>query len=377
MKQDISFGAVILSAGYSSRMGGFKPLLELGGKTLLERQITLFRRIGIEAPLVVIGHRGEEIRSRVVSWGGVPVDNPDYDRGMFSSVRAGAAALVREGKAQGFFLQPVDIPLVPGVVPARAMEHFRCRPSAVTYPLCGGKRGHPPLISAALLPEILAYQGEGGLRAILARYEGEAVGFETGREEILLDMDSPEAYAALKRRYRELQIPTSQECRRLQDQYATPPAAAAHCRRVADTACRLAQVLNKAGASLGVDFIRAAGLLHDMARGRPDHAAAGAEILLQEGYEKLAAVVALHMDIDFEAGGPLDAAALLYLADKMTEGDGIPMTLAERRQRVLKKKGKSPEACRRIAARMDAAERIAQAFEARTGLSALDAAGGG
>lgn len=36
-------GAVILAAGYSSRMGSFKPALQIGDKTVIARLITSFR----------------------------------------------------------------------------------------------------------------------------------------------------------------------------------------------------------------------------------------------------------------------------------------------------------------------------------------------
>ena len=35
-------GAVILAAGYSSRMGSFKPELQIGGKTVIARLSPLF-----------------------------------------------------------------------------------------------------------------------------------------------------------------------------------------------------------------------------------------------------------------------------------------------------------------------------------------------
>jgi len=40
--------AIILSAGMSSRIGNFKPLLSLGGELFLERVIALYRSAGIQ-----------------------------------------------------------------------------------------------------------------------------------------------------------------------------------------------------------------------------------------------------------------------------------------------------------------------------------------
>ena len=48
-------GALILAAGLSSRMGEFKPLLELAGKTLIERTIEPFVQFGCDPVLVVTG----------------------------------------------------------------------------------------------------------------------------------------------------------------------------------------------------------------------------------------------------------------------------------------------------------------------------------
>ena len=45
--------AIVLAAGFSERMGEFKPLLPLGGVTVLERCVALFRNAGIDDVRVV------------------------------------------------------------------------------------------------------------------------------------------------------------------------------------------------------------------------------------------------------------------------------------------------------------------------------------
>ena len=42
MTKAIRFGAVILAAGHSSRMGSFKPLLRMGNSTVLEEAVARF-----------------------------------------------------------------------------------------------------------------------------------------------------------------------------------------------------------------------------------------------------------------------------------------------------------------------------------------------
>ncbi|MGB8261933.1 MAG: NTP transferase domain-containing protein [Terracidiphilus sp.] len=55
-------GAIVLAAGYSSRMGRFKPLLPLNGSPAILAVLGLLRRAGIEQIVVVTGHRAEDLR---------------------------------------------------------------------------------------------------------------------------------------------------------------------------------------------------------------------------------------------------------------------------------------------------------------------------
>ena len=66
----------------------------------------------------------------------------------------------------------------------------------VIYPVFDGRRGHPPLISCSVVPAIMEYRGDGGLRAILnSRVTKEVKISESG---ILTDLDTPQDYEAIK-----------------------------------------------------------------------------------------------------------------------------------------------------------------------------------
>src|ERR1700681_4360000 len=85
--------AIILAAGYSSRMGQFKPLLSIGRCTAVEAVVQLFHLADIPDVCVVLGHRADEVRAVVeaaVAW---CVINARFDQGMYSSVCAGVDAL--------------------------------------------------------------------------------------------------------------------------------------------------------------------------------------------------------------------------------------------------------------------------------------------
>ena len=138
----MKISALILSAGYSSRMGKFKPLLPFGKTTVLHRVIGMFQKSGIRDIKVVTGYRGEETAREAERMNAQPLFNSLYDQGMFSSVQAGVQSL--DSGTCAFFVLPVDIPLVqPETIVLLADSWQKTKPGVV-YPVFKGKRGHPP-----------------------------------------------------------------------------------------------------------------------------------------------------------------------------------------------------------------------------------------
>ena len=52
-------GALIVAAGKSSRMGDFKPMLQLGSISIAQRVINNFRQAGISKVVVVTGYKAD------------------------------------------------------------------------------------------------------------------------------------------------------------------------------------------------------------------------------------------------------------------------------------------------------------------------------
>jgi molybdenum cofactor cytidylyltransferase len=312
--------AIVLAAGYSSRMGRFKPLLPLYGSPVIVHGLAAFREAGVE-PTVVLGHRGDEIRPLLASMGVRWVSNPEFDSGMYSSVVTGIRSLDRAVTA--CFVLPADMPAVRASTIARLGQAHRRTGASVLYPTFRGERGHPPLISSRLFPATTSGDGAGGLQRVLAAHEGQAREVAVRDEGVLLDLDTPEDYRRACEVCADRSVPTPAECDALLAERRVPDAIVRHGRAVAEVALRLAVELNGAGLHLDVGLVRAAGLLHDLAKGAPDHARAGARLLRRLGHFRVAAAVASHTDIERDGGLPLDEAALVYLADKLVSGDRI------------------------------------------------------
>ncbi len=195
MRKEGCVAALILAAGYSSRLGALKPLQPLGSSTFLEEAVLRFRGAGVDDIRVVTGHRAEELAPLVSRLGVRAVFNPDYGQGMFASVRAGVRSL--ESGTPAFFLLPVDIPLVKPHTLMALREARNQSGALIVYPCFQGQRGHPPLISSGCVVN-LPRECPGGLRAFLSRLGAAALDLEVADEAILWDCDTPEDYHRLQ-----------------------------------------------------------------------------------------------------------------------------------------------------------------------------------
>ena len=80
MAADENIAAVLLAAGRSRRMGAFKPLLPFGGVTVAEACVASLRAGGAGEVVVVVGHRGGEVRAAAEACylRARPLDNTDH-----------------------------------------------------------------------------------------------------------------------------------------------------------------------------------------------------------------------------------------------------------------------------------------------------------
>lgn len=166
---------IVLAAGCSRRMGDFKLLMEIGGRTMIEHSVKSMFAGGAQEVIVVLGCRAGDIRHALqIAYPPQTtgshlrfVSNQDYDvSDMLSSVRCGAAAL---GSCDAFYLLPGDMPAVGTDTYRKLQSAFTKADASVAFPLYDGKRGHPPLIASSLIPDILTFEGPSGLQTLLNR----------------------------------------------------------------------------------------------------------------------------------------------------------------------------------------------------------------
>jgi molybdenum cofactor cytidylyltransferase len=357
--------AIVLAAGYSSRMGSFKPLIELGSRTFLERAVGAFASVGVDDVIVVTGYRGDQVGTAAERLGARAVANPEFERGMYSSLQAGAAAL--SPSVRRFFVLPVDCPLVRPETIGRLARAGQGCDAEVVLPAAGGEPGHPPLLSAALRAEILAAEPPGGLRGLIAARTGRSVVIPVGDPNVIVDADTLSDLARLQAAASREDLPSERRCHEiLSEQWAGHPAGqgvAAHSRAVAGVAAALTTALNERHQHLCLPLVVGAALLHDVARAQPHHAVAGAAFIEGLGYPRVAELVSQHMDLPAEDADDLGEAAVLYLADKLVFEDRLVSLERRSTRQADRLQGDSvAQAAARL--RIDVARRVHERMEA-------------
>ncbi|GBD44765.1 Molybdenum cofactor cytidylyltransferase [bacterium HR40] len=196
--QERRIAALVLAAGRSTRMGGEnKLLLEVGGKAMVRRVVEALAASPARPIVVVTGHERERIEAALVGLPVTFVHNPAYCEGLSTSLRAGIEALPED--CDGTLVCLGDMPRLTAPLIERLLGAFAPeRGQSIVVPTCGGRRGNPVLFGRAFFDEMKRIAGDVGARHILLAYPEAVVEVETGDPAVLVDVDTPEAFAQLR-----------------------------------------------------------------------------------------------------------------------------------------------------------------------------------
>jgi molybdenum cofactor cytidylyltransferase len=188
--------AIVLAAGRSSRMAPANKLfVEIDGKTMLARAVEAAAASQAAETLVVVG--SDAARAKAALSGVRVVENPDYESGLASSVRAGIAAVSAD--CDGAVVLLGDMPMVNAAHVDRLIAAFApIEGRAICVSAHAGKRGNPVLWSREFFAEILALDGDQGARAVMRKHEDRLCEVPMPDDGVLVDLDTPEALAAFR-----------------------------------------------------------------------------------------------------------------------------------------------------------------------------------
>jgi len=333
--------AIILSAGMSTRMEGFKPLLPLGNGTVIEQAVATLQDAGIRDIRVVLGYRAHDVIPVLKDLGVAWVINEDFQTEMLSSVRVGVDGLMPDSEA--FFVLPVDIPLVSPQTFHTLLEAFSKDTRKIVYPTFLGQRGHPPLIPRQYAGELMQWTGKGGLKGFLKQYDPISLDVPVFDEFILMDMDTPEHYQQVVARYEDRGVPSKAECQTiLATRFSEDHPVVKHSKTVAQVARIIGKKLAHTGYKMDVNLVEACGYLHDIGKGQKKHAKVGAQLLKNMGYPNIADIIADHIDLSFVDEGKITEKEVLYLADKLIQDESV-LELEKRLESKLSQFTDNPE----------------------------------
>jgi molybdenum cofactor cytidylyltransferase len=173
----LTTAVAILAAGRGSRLGGdaSKPLLEWRGQPLVAWAVAAALDSGLAPVVVVVGYRGDEVRAELADRDVQVVDNPEWEEGIASSLRAALAALTPRSDVEAVCVGLADQPFVgPGAY--RRLTEAAATTAAVVGELAvaelavatyHGQPGNPVRLARSLWPEAMELRGDTGARALM------------------------------------------------------------------------------------------------------------------------------------------------------------------------------------------------------------------
>ena len=185
---------IVLAGGGSTRFGQPKMLLDWNGKPMVRRAVETALESGLRKMIVVVGAVNEPIRRALAGLNVKVVENPDWQAGQSTSMRAGLSEVIGQNVGSVIFLLSDQPFVTPGAIRALVDEH-RQTLAAITALRVGDQRVNPVLFDRTTFADLMTIQGDVGGRALFQHYETAWVNWAD--ERLLLDVDTPEDYTRL------------------------------------------------------------------------------------------------------------------------------------------------------------------------------------
>ena len=197
----MTVGAVLLAAGSGSRLGHRpKSLLELGGVSLIMRQLVALSGAGIDELVVVLGHHAYAIGQAIQAFPIQVVHNPRPDDGQASSVRLGLAAL--SPRLDAVIVALADQPLINAQDITALISAYKKKPAdaamvvpRVTNAHGVAEPGNPVIFESALAAQWLSGQTHAACRQWRQANPERVHWLDTDNRRFRTDIDTPEDIA--------------------------------------------------------------------------------------------------------------------------------------------------------------------------------------
>jgi molybdenum cofactor cytidylyltransferase len=168
VSRGVRAAAAILAAGGSERFGSPKQLARIGDATLLDLAVAAAIGSRCDPVMVILGAARERIAPDLRGRPLEIVDNPEWERGMASSIRVAVGrALAYRDPPKALVLIACDQPRIGSGILDRLLDAFD--PPRITVVACryAGGPGIPTLFGSEHFAALLALQGDRGAKSVL------------------------------------------------------------------------------------------------------------------------------------------------------------------------------------------------------------------
>ncbi len=189
-----SIGGLVIAAGFSSRMGKFKPLLRYNGKSFLQNIVTKLDSVCDEI-VVVTGHNGNLIETELSLFQNKAkiITNENYKDGMFTSLQTG---LKKTSNNNWVLYHFIDQPTLPNSFYKDFLEQINNEFDWI-QPKYNRVNGHPILLNRKLANLILEAPHRSNLKEITHSPSIIKKHWDCNYPEIHDDIDTIERYNKL------------------------------------------------------------------------------------------------------------------------------------------------------------------------------------
>lgn len=193
-------GAIVLAAGLSRRMRQPKQFLSLHGKPLFRYAVETAVHSELDPVIVVSGAHTERVKKNIRDLPVNVIHNPNFAKGMSSSLKTGVKAI--QDKVSAAFVFLADQPFVPVSVVNRLREAYvfsKSKNIKVVRPRYASTPGHPVLFAKQIFPELLNIEGDRGAQDVIRQHITELQYVDFDNPLWGVDIDTPEEWQVYRK----------------------------------------------------------------------------------------------------------------------------------------------------------------------------------
>ena len=182
-------GIVILAAGGSTRFGSPKQLFVYQGESLIRRAARTALDVSAGPVLISLGAEYESIKREIADLNVTTVLNPDWQKGISSSLTSALNYLIETyDEIEAVLFMLCDQPRIDAVKLAELINSYQATAAPIVASEYNGTLGVPALFDQSVFDELFQLAGDRGARSLIEKHVGRAM--KVPMPEAGLDIDS-------------------------------------------------------------------------------------------------------------------------------------------------------------------------------------------